>query len=100
MKFRGRMGPGDADDKSIRLLNRIITWDEEGIHWEGDQRHAEILVRELGLLGDSRGATTPADKKTGQDIGSIKQMDRTNLGKASSDNIHWIHALPVSTGAW
>ena len=49
------MGPGNNDDKSIRLLNRIITWDEEGTRWEGDQRHAEILVRELGLLEDSRG---------------------------------------------
>ena len=79
VKIRGRMGPGDADDKSIRLLNRVIIWDGEGIHWEGDQRNAEILVRELGLLGDSRGATTPADKKTGPDIGSIQANGQDEL---------------------
>ena len=23
-KFRGRMGPGEGDDKSIRILNRVV----------------------------------------------------------------------------
>lgn len=73
------MGPGDGDDKSIRLLNRIITWDEEGIQWEGYQRHGEILVRELRLAGDSRGATAPSDKKTGQDTGFTKANGQDEL---------------------
>ena len=34
VKFRGRLGP-KKDDKSIRLLNRIITWDEEGKTCDG-----------------------------------------------------------------
>ena len=60
------------------MLNRI-TWNREGIEWEGDQRHAEILVRELGLIGDSRGATTPAGKKTGQDLGTIRAVGQDEL---------------------
>ena len=45
IKVRGRLGPEKHDDKSIRILNRIVTWDREGILYEADQRHAEILVR-------------------------------------------------------
>ena len=26
VKFRGRLGPGPNDDKSIRILNRIVEW--------------------------------------------------------------------------
>ena len=31
VKFRGRIGPEQKDEKSIRILNRIVTWTEEGI---------------------------------------------------------------------
>ena len=48
VKFRGHMGPGDQDEKVIRLLNRIITWEDDGITWEPDPRHVDILVQQLG----------------------------------------------------
>ena len=41
------------DDKGVRILNRIVTWDEEGIRYEVDQRHADIIIRQLGLKGSS-----------------------------------------------
>jgi len=28
VKFRGRIGPSDKDDKAIRILNRVVTWTE------------------------------------------------------------------------
>ena len=31
VKFRGRIGPEEEDDKAIRLLNRVITWTKEGL---------------------------------------------------------------------
>jgi hypothetical protein len=30
-KVNGRIGPGRRDDKSMRALNRMIHWTEEGI---------------------------------------------------------------------
>ena len=30
-KVNGRIGPGRRDDKSMRVLNRMIHWAEEGI---------------------------------------------------------------------
>ena len=44
IKFRGRIGPSSKDEKSIRLLNRVFEWTEEGIIIEADQRHAELIV--------------------------------------------------------
>ena len=53
------MGPGVNHDKSIRLLNRVITWGEDGIEYEADQRHAEIIIRDLGLEENSKSLSTP-----------------------------------------
>jgi hypothetical protein len=49
VKVRGRLGPGEEDEKSIRILNRIVEWGSDGLWYEADQRHAEIFVDELGL---------------------------------------------------
>jgi hypothetical protein len=45
VKFRGRLGPGRNDDKSVRILNRIVEWSDQGISYEADQRHAGHGVR-------------------------------------------------------
>ncbi len=39
--MRGRLGPGKEDDKEMRILNRVVTWNNSGISIEADQRHAE-----------------------------------------------------------
>ena len=62
--MRGRIGPEDKDDKSIRILNRVVEWNESGITYEADQRHAEIIMRELGLTKESNGCVTPAERDT------------------------------------
>jgi hypothetical protein len=62
VKFRGRLGPEEKDDKAIRILNRVVTWDEHGIKYEADQRHAEIIVRRLGLTEMSNSVVTPGVK--------------------------------------
>merc|ERR1711940_492141 len=49
VKFRGRLGPGVRDDRSIRILNRVVEWSEEGIHYEADQRHAGLIVSATAL---------------------------------------------------
>ena len=43
------LGPETQDLKQVRVLNRIITLKNEGIQYEADPRHVEILLRELGL---------------------------------------------------
>ena len=67
VKFKGRLGPGNGDDKAVRVLNRIVTWTNEGIQYEADQRHAEIIVRQLGLNESSNSVVTPGVKDNGDE---------------------------------
>ena len=41
------LGPEPERQEEIRISNRIIRWSAEGIGYEPDQRHAEIIVKEL-----------------------------------------------------
>ena len=63
IKFRGRLGPNPKDDKEIRLLNRVIYWGKEGIKYEPDQRHAEIMIKLAGVEG-KKSVVTPGSKPT------------------------------------
>ena len=44
-----RFGLGDKHAKEAGILNRILRISEEGIRWEADPRHAELLGKSLGL---------------------------------------------------
>ena len=40
IKLKARLGPSGNHDKSVGILNRVVYWDNNGIHYEPDQRHA------------------------------------------------------------
>ena len=54
-------GPGPARKQQVRILNRVLTWKEDGIDYEADQRHAEIIIEELGLK-DAKPLATPGTR--------------------------------------
>jgi len=78
IKYKGRMGPREEDMKSVRILNRIITWTDQGIEYESDQRHAEIIVKQMGLLANAKGVMTPGIRRKKEEI------DETELGQRES----------------
>ncbi len=43
------LGPKQHHQRQVRILNRVVSWSEEGLQYEADQRHAEIMVEQLGL---------------------------------------------------
>ena len=45
------IGPGSNLNKQITLLNRTLTWTDRGLTWEADGKHAETIIKELGLEG-------------------------------------------------
>jgi hypothetical protein len=49
VKFRARAVPDVSDGKAVRMFNRVVEWTEEGTKYEADQRHAEIVTRDVGL---------------------------------------------------
>ena len=64
-KHKARLGPDAQDSKSVRVLNRIITWDDEvGVRYEADQRHGEILVESMNI-NEANPVSTPGIKESG-----------------------------------
>ena len=63
------VGPGE--EKEAKILNRIIRVDEEGWQYEADQRHAEVLIQEMGLT-EAKGVGT-----TGEPRSHGRKMSRT-----------------------
>ena len=55
------IGQGGETVKEARILNRIIRYTEDGWEYEPDQRHAELIVKELGLQ-EAKSVATPGDK--------------------------------------
>ena len=79
-KHRGRLGPGPSDLKRLRILNRIVEWSEKGIYYEGDQRHVEICLKEMGIDASSREVTTPCDK-------SLEDVKNSNALKGGETRV-------------
>ena len=66
---------GPDEEQEIRVLNKIIRWTPEGIEFEADPRHAEIVIKELGLEG-SKAIKVPGAKvrKEEQDDEKIEEQ--------------------------
>ena len=61
LKVRATLGPENSDDKSVRILSRIVSWNEQGIQYEPDQRHVETVIKTLGLE-KGKSVVTPGAK--------------------------------------
>ena len=53
------LGPEEGMENEIRVLNRTLRWTDSGITYEPDQRHAEIIIKELNLVDSSKSTTEP-----------------------------------------
>ena len=71
VKHVAALGPCTAlgDVTEVRTLVRIVRWvrHRQGsgrgrIEYEGDPRHAELIIHQLGLSNSSRSVSTPSEK--------------------------------------
>ena len=60
-KVEGRIGPDTGDLKQAQILNRVVTWTDNGLEYEADIRHGELLVRDLEVQGKDS-VVTPGTK--------------------------------------
>ena len=66
--LRAILGPDDGGDKTVTILNRMVTWvclsgSRNQIETEADPRHREILLAQMNLDGaNAKSVTTPAVK--------------------------------------
>ena len=69
--------------KSIKYhLNRVVYWDKHGIHYEPDQRHSEIIIKQLGIDKNKKGVVTAG---VSNDNAKDEEGDDGDSGDASSD---------------
>ena len=52
-------GPNPGEAKEVKFLGRTLRWTNEGIEVEGNRRHVEEIVSELGL-SKGKPVTTPS----------------------------------------
>ena len=62
IKLKGRLGHDATDEKEMRVLNRIVRVVGEGLLYEPDPRHVELLLRDLGIPPGSKDSATPGRK--------------------------------------
>ena len=51
------LGPDSEEETSVRILNRVICWNKDGISYEVDRRHAEVVIEQLQLK-EAKGFTS------------------------------------------
>ena len=59
------LGPIFHHEKKMKILNRIVSWEQDGIKYEADPRHVEIMAQQLGLE-DNKTITTPGNNDEGR----------------------------------
>ena len=56
-------------------FDRIIEWKSDGIHYEGDPRHADAIIHAMGLKG-GKAASTPGTKVRDRDDDCDMELGR------------------------
>ena len=64
------LGMGSEDVREVRILNKLIRINAEGVHLEADPRHAERVIREMGVE-DGKSSPVPGSK-----VESKKQLEK------------------------
>ena len=44
IKIRGRLGRGCSGPNEIRIINRIVRIEKDGLHYESDPRRADMIA--------------------------------------------------------
>ena len=84
-KLKGRLGVEPDDCKEMRVLNRIVRITDQGLMYEADPRHAEMLIKAFKLEG-AKSVVTPGVKVVDDEI------DPDKIDSDAAGEIHKIIA--------
>ena len=69
------LGPeAEGMKSSIRILNRYFRWSNDGIEYEPDQRHGELIIKQMGLEA-GRPVATPGVAESETDVEAREQSE-------------------------
>ena len=77
IKVRGRIGVGCPGDNEIRILNRIVRITENGLEYEADPRHVDLITESLDLA-ESKPVATPGVKNPDPALEAEKDPNDTD----------------------
>ena len=69
------IGTGEGEVSEARVLSRIIRVSEQGWEYEGDQRHAELIVKALSLENAKSVSTPSEDQKIEREETDLEDLD-------------------------
>ena len=69
------IGTGEGEVPEARVLSRIIRVSEQGWEHEGDQRHAELIVKALSLENAKSVSTPSEDQKIEREETDLEDLD-------------------------
>lgn len=76
-------GPYNGEECSIRVLNRIVIWSNEGIEHDAGQRHGEILIEQL-TFEEAKPVVAPGDRDEQDEVADIISLEFVSESDASS----------------
>ena len=79
------IGTGVGEVREARVLNRILRITELGWEYEPDQRHAEMIVEQLGLK-DAKPVEIPTEEEKS---GKRKKMNRSSVPTSKGTSEAW-----------
>ena len=77
------IGPGKVDSKSGQVLGRVVTYASEGVKYEADPRHAEIVVEAMNLT-DAKPVGAPGWKDEVEEGVPLEGAERTEYRALSA----------------
>lgn len=83
LKVRGRVGEGVEGTNDMRILNRVVEMLPDGLTYEADPRHVELILNTLGLTS-ANAVMTPGIKETVADYSAIKVNESEQCPKATA----------------
>ena len=78
-----KLGQGDGCKSEIRILNKVLRATSEGIELEADPRHAELVVKELGL-DNAKASLVPGSQGEVKKVGKLNNVDSVQKARVSA----------------
>lgn len=81
-----QLGKGQGQSAEVRILNKVVRITESGIELEADPRHAELVVKDLGLDG-AKASAVPGAKSEAKGRNESTTEDAKPKRKSTQDRI-------------
>ena len=78
------IGKGEGEVSEARVLSRILRVSTHGWEYEGDQRHAELILKALNLENAKSVSTPGEDQKVEREEADLEDLDPRRVSIDSS----------------